>query len=241
MNFNRLPAGHSDSLPALTSAGRNVDAPYREGSGAFEFEQREVSIGAIIVRYLAIARKYRYLIAAFVVVALIIGFVSTFMMQRIYSAATTVKIDRAVPKVLNNQMTGMEGGNDPQFYMTQYELIRSRSLAERVAVALNLAQSDFIPQPKQGLLSRALGEEPEMDEATVRARQARATSAVQAGLSVSQSRPRQSFASGISTPIRFGRSASASPPLNNMSGRRWIAASPRRAMPAAFSTSDCNS
>ena len=185
MNFNRLPAGPSETLPALTGGGRSVDAPYRGGEQAnFEFERREVSIGAIIGRYLAIARKYRYLIAAFIVVALAIGFVATFLMPRIYSAATTVKIDRVIPKVLNNQTTGIEGGNDPQFYMTQYELIRSRSLAERVAISLNLAQSDFIPQPKQGLLSRALGDAPEMDEATVRTRQEQAIRGVMGGLSV---------------------------------------------------------
>ena len=158
MNFNRLPPGSSETLPALTGAGRNVDAPYRGGGqAAFEFEQREVSIGAILGRYLGIARKYQFLIAAFIVVALAIGFVATFMMPRIFSASTSVKIDRVVPKVVNNQSGGMEGVNDPQFYQTQYELIRSRSLAERVVLALNLAQSDFIPQPTQGLLSRASG------------------------------------------------------------------------------------
>ncbi len=89
--------------------------------------------------------------------ALVIGFIATFLMPRIFSASTTVKIDRVVPKVVNNQMAATEGINDPQFYQTQYELIRSRSLAaERVVLALNLAQTDFIPQPTQGLLSRAL-------------------------------------------------------------------------------------
>ena len=183
MNFNRLTPGSSETLPALSSAGRGLDVTMRGQAGG-EFEQRATSIGAILLRYLGLASKYRYLIASFVSIALVIGFVATFMMPRIYSAATSVKIDRAAPKVLNNQSALMEGGNDPQFYQTQYELIRSRSLAERVAVSLNLAQSNFIPQPRQGLLSRALGEDPEMDAATIRSRQEQAIEEVMQGLSV---------------------------------------------------------
>ena len=52
----------------------------------------------------------------------------------------------------------MEGrGHDKKFYKTQYELIRSRALAERVATALDLAQSDFLRDPQPSLFTRLFG------------------------------------------------------------------------------------
>ena len=43
---------------------------------------------------------------------------------------------------------------DPQFYQTQYELIKSRKLADRVATELNLAQTDFVGNPQASLLDK---------------------------------------------------------------------------------------
>ena len=45
-------------------------------------------------------------VCLFLLVWLLIGLVMTFLTPKIYSAATTVKIDRVVPRILNTQMSG---------------------------------------------------------------------------------------------------------------------------------------
>lgn len=183
MNFQHLPAP-SDNLPLVRESGREVDAPYR-GAGS---EPGAASMRTMVLKYLSLAFKYKWLIAAFCAVALIGGFVNTLMTPKVYSAATTVKIDRVAPRVLNSQRESTDASlYDPNFYTTQYELIKSRSLAERVATSLRLAQTDFLdggpPTFWQRLLGRT-GKPAPVDAAAMPARHAAAVGAVQGGLSV---------------------------------------------------------
>jgi len=196
MNYSRLPQGSRGGLPAPDTV-RQL-APHYRGAGTFENEPREAPLRATLLRYLNLALKYKVLIALFAFAAMFVGVVATFMTPGIYTASTSVKIDRLVPKVVNSQSVGMESGNDPQFYQTQYELIRSRSLAERVAVALNLGQSDFVDLASKSsplieslsptrLLSQLLADAeapPERDAAAVKARQDQAVGMIMAGLGV---------------------------------------------------------
>ena len=111
----------------------------------------------------------------------------TLRTPKIYSAATTVKIDRVVPRILNTQMSGqVESSWDPGFWQTQLQLIKSKSLAERVATVLNLAQTDFVGAGPPSLWSRIVRREPpkKVDAATLQARQAQAVGKVLGGLSV---------------------------------------------------------
>jgi capsular exopolysaccharide synthesis family protein len=119
------------------------------------------------------------------------GIIVTLQTPKIYSASTTMKIDRSVPQVFKSQTTQTEPGwgDETQFYETQYELIRSRALAERVAVALDLAQSDFLRNPQPSLLERLLGAKsdaatPVPDADAIRRRQNMAVGQIMAGLSV---------------------------------------------------------
>src|SRR5215217_6832355 len=68
------------------------------------------------------------------------------LMTPIYSARTTLQIDREAAKVLN---TDDVTPNDrsvvgEEFFQTQYGLLKSRSLAIRVTESLNLANNDFL-------------------------------------------------------------------------------------------------
>ncbi|MDB5569212.1 MAG: capsular biosynthesis protein [Hyphomicrobiales bacterium] len=147
-------ADGGSTLPALApSAGRAIET-HQRGYLAHDFEEHESQLRATLLHYVGLAFKHRMLIAYFCGVALIGGFVTTMLTTRIYSASAVVKIDRASPKVVNNQVTQSEGAADPQFYQTQYELIKSRSLAERVVTNLNLAQTDFLGGASRSLLSR---------------------------------------------------------------------------------------
>lgn len=182
MNFQRLPFGSQETLPAVADS-RVPDLPYRGGATP-EFEARDLSLRAMLVKYLGLALKYKRLIAVTCGIALLGGLFVTFLTTKLYTATTVVKIDRAAPKVLNNQTAGMEGLGDPTFYQTQFELIRSRSLAERVSTNLNLGQTDFVGGPPS-LWSRLVGRgETRRTAAAVQARQSEAVGQILAGLTV---------------------------------------------------------
>ena len=78
--------------------------------------------------------KHRALVGVICALFGLAGVVVTYLSPRVYTATTTIQIDREAAKVLRTQDLTMEHGHDPQFYTTQYELLKSRALAERVVV-----------------------------------------------------------------------------------------------------------
>ncbi len=93
----------------------------------------------LIQQYIRVALRWRYVILGTAVTCLLIGLIVTLLMTPRYTAVTTVEIARESSKI-----TGIEGVereatvNDQEFYQTQYGLLRSRVLAERVANKLQL-------------------------------------------------------------------------------------------------------
>jgi capsular exopolysaccharide synthesis family protein len=83
-------------------------------------------------------RRWR-LAAAFCIVCGIGGFVHYFITPRLYQATTTIQIDR---RTLSLGATGdtpwVENWYNLEFYPTQYNLLQSRGLAERVVTDLRL-------------------------------------------------------------------------------------------------------
>lgn len=96
-------------------------------------------IGFDFYKYVRILLKYRWLIAGLVGASLILATVLTFLTTPIYRATSSIQIDREAMNVVN-----VGGGLQPQdtnnqeFYQTEYELLASRSLAERVVSTLAL-------------------------------------------------------------------------------------------------------
>ena len=88
--------------------------------------------------------KHRFIILGATLAALIIGAVATMLMTPIYSASATLQIDREAARVLD--VDGVQpreaATQGEEFFQTQYGLIRSRSLAERVSESLGLGNSD---------------------------------------------------------------------------------------------------
>ena len=83
--------------------------------------------------------KRKWVVFAVVILALATALVSTMMQTPIYRATITMKIEREAAKVVDfkGTITPEESG-DIDFYRTQYELLKSRTLAERVVEQLNL-------------------------------------------------------------------------------------------------------
>lgn len=93
----------------------------------------------ILRQYLRIVMRWRYVIIGAVVGCVLLGLIATLLMTPKYTATATIEISRESDKVTSFQGVDREASvADQEFYQTQYGLLRSRSLSERVAVQLRL-------------------------------------------------------------------------------------------------------
>lgn len=93
----------------------------------------------IIRQYLRIALRWRWVIIGAVALAVLLGLIITLLMTPRYTAIATVEISREANQVTNFQGVERETNiADQEFYQTQYGLLKSRSLSERVATQLRL-------------------------------------------------------------------------------------------------------
>lgn len=138
--INRLPF---EAQRKTSSAGGDTSA-------AAQFHGSETETANVdLVRYLRTALKHRWIILGTVLVALVIGVAATLLSTRIYTASATIQIDRQAAQVLEGaEVTPVESMiAGEEFFQTQYGLLRSRTLAERVVDSLGLASSDaFLEQ-----------------------------------------------------------------------------------------------
>ncbi len=114
----------------LTSDTAMINPSVQSGSG---------ETMPIVQQYLRIALRWRYVILGTVVACAMLGLVITLLMTPKYTATTTIEISRESSQVTNFQGVERETSlADQEFYQTQYGLLRSRILAERVASQLRL-------------------------------------------------------------------------------------------------------
>ena len=93
--------------------------------------------------YWLVVKKHRWLIAvSFFASVLIIGF-STLSQPPIYTAETSLLIERQAPQVLGIQgaMPDYHEWDEYDYYRTQYEILKSESLAAYVIRQLDLANA----------------------------------------------------------------------------------------------------
>lgn len=89
---------------------------------------------SIFRQYLRVAMRWRRYILGAIAACVVIGLIITFLMTPMYKAATTVEIARESNRIVNIQGVQQEASEgDQEFYQTQYGLLESRTLAERVA------------------------------------------------------------------------------------------------------------
>jgi capsular exopolysaccharide synthesis family protein len=169
-----LPAGHlpdQDGRAMVPGRTANVPQDYQH-SGiinppyAIEGEAQEQT-GFDIYRYIRVLLKYRWLLAGVTALAVVLAAVATFLMTPRYSATASIQIDREPVNVIDmGALKQDDTGPSIEFYQTQYELLSSRSLAERVVSMFGLASDrSFVAQPKASLVATAknlvLGKTPE--------------------------------------------------------------------------------
>ncbi|WP_422345152.1 GumC family protein [Parasphingorhabdus sp.] len=98
----------------------------------------------ILEQYWQTILRHKIAIAAILVVCLALGIIITLLMTPYYTSTSRIEISREQDKVTNVEgvTSSDNAGQNLEFYQTQYALLESRSLAERVVRARNLATKD---------------------------------------------------------------------------------------------------
>lgn len=90
----------------------------------------------------AAALRFKWLILAIMTAALLLGISVTLMATPLYTATTRLEIQREQANVTNVEaLESKDSAGSLEFYETQYALLRSRTLAERVAKQLDLTNN----------------------------------------------------------------------------------------------------
>lgn len=113
--------------------------PMRGDAAIANPQETEVGGISLVRQYLSIAFRWRYLIIGVAVTGLLLGLIATLLMTPKYTAVTTVEVARESGQITEFQGVDREtSAVDQEFYQTQYGLLRSRALSERVANQLRL-------------------------------------------------------------------------------------------------------
>ena len=95
-----------------------------------------------LLQYWQVLLRWRWVIIGIVFATVAIGLVATILATPQYSAISRIEISRDQKKITNLEgLDSSEAGRDLEFYQTQYSLLKARSLAERVARQLRLADN----------------------------------------------------------------------------------------------------
>lgn len=126
------------SMPALD--------PYRSLAG-YQGTNGEPggNFRADLFEYLRIVSKHKWMILATIGVFMVLGAARTLMQTPLYTATVRLQIDRDAAKVVESGDVTPAQSADADFLRTQYELLRSRSMAERVASIARMGEEpDFL-------------------------------------------------------------------------------------------------
>lgn len=144
-NFRRHHRRHPPAPAPLS--GR---APFAEPSG----EEDTLDLK----KYLRVIYKRRWLIVGIAAIFTCLGLVYTLLQSPTYRGSATIEIKRDVANL--NGIGGKEdvdSGGSGEFYQTQYELLKSRALAERIVAKLRLAEQPDFFRDRQTPFSRLKG------------------------------------------------------------------------------------
>src|SRR5450759_1138304 len=99
---------------------------------------------ADLLEYGRIVWRRRRLLLSIVGAFLLLAIVKTFLTPPSYAARTLLDVEKEIPGEMDFRQTSVYAMWDPEFYQTQYDLLQSRGLAERVVTTLKLAdRPDF--------------------------------------------------------------------------------------------------
>ena len=152
---------YSSSVPAadnggsggrLVPTGAAVPATpssyYPTGAAADAAFAAEPGFHLNLLEYWRILNKRKWLIISIAAAVLVLGAVKTLMTTPLYTAAVRLQIDRNIAKIVEGGNVTPAEGSDLEFMRTQYELLNSRTMAERVASSLKLGDDQDFLNPR---------------------------------------------------------------------------------------------
>src|SRR5262245_18740095 len=98
-------------------------------------EVPEPSAALNLLEYWRVVNKRKWLILSVAGAFLALGTVRTLMQTPLYTSTVRLQIDRNVAKVVEGGNVSPVESSDFEFLRTQYELLQSRTMAERVVSA----------------------------------------------------------------------------------------------------------
>jgi capsular exopolysaccharide synthesis family protein len=133
-------SGDGPGLPVPHAGSRALGTAYAGGTTLDLFAEPARDEDEIdLMAYWQMLLKRRWLVLGVMASALALALLATLLTPPLYRASTTLQIDREPMQIVLVQgvTSGEASGGD--FLQTQYELLKSRALAERVADSLHLA------------------------------------------------------------------------------------------------------
>lgn len=107
--------------------------------------------------YLLVLRKRRWLIASCFIVVVLLAGIFTVTMRPVYKAETILSIEPDDANLVSIEEVFSFDASNTEYYQTQYNIISSRTVAQRVIRELNLDESEeFFPKPGDSLVAQTV-------------------------------------------------------------------------------------
>jgi len=146
--FARGPSGH-DLEPTDGPAGLAAVEPAHLYGSLIEDE-------AHFWDYWQVVLRHRWTVMGTFLAAVMATTIWTFTTKPIYTARVTLKIEKEVPRVLKFEEVLKEADSQQDYYQTQYKILQSKTLANRVIGLLQLDRHpDFQQADGDGLFEQA--------------------------------------------------------------------------------------
>jgi succinoglycan biosynthesis transport protein ExoP len=171
---NRQPLNADiPDLPPPHSTALALQQPYRlQTALERQHEEQAGDESLTLTDLLRIVVKHKWTLLVVIVLACAVAAVRTFLSTPVYRSTAVLQIERVAPSVVkfNNEVDQEQQGSvdEVMSQKTQYELLKSRSLAERVIDELRLDQSK--PAPAAGGAEVTAAADPDTTEAGVDAK-----------------------------------------------------------------------
>ena len=164
MSASEISRDDASGFAPTVSGELAVRQPFQLQTGAARAEEEQIGDDSLTLTDIGrIILKHKWTLLMVVALACAVAAIRTFLSTPIYRSTVILQIDRATPRVVrfeNDPDQDRMAADDAVSMRTQQELLKSRSLAERVIDELRLDQSTPTGQAPLSLAAaRQLGQE----------------------------------------------------------------------------------
>jgi succinoglycan biosynthesis transport protein ExoP len=153
MSSSDLTRANQSDFEPTASMALALHQPYRLQTAVERQHEEQITDESLtLTDLLRIVIKHKWTLLTVIVLACAVAAVRTFLSTPIYRSTVILQVDRTAQRVVsfNNEVDREQPADDPGSMTTQIELLKSRSLAERVVDELRLDQSVATPAPVSG-------------------------------------------------------------------------------------------